>query len=58
MKEKSLLECLFKTFLFITIVWHLVAFTVWQFRNPKANGTTVYTYYSDVITFKKLDKFQ
>ena len=37
---------------------HGLAFTVWQFRNPKANRMTVWTYYPDVITFQKLDEFQ
>jgi hypothetical protein len=30
----------------------------WQVNNPKANGMTYWTHFSDAIQFKKLDKFQ
>ncbi len=31
---------------------------VFSARNPKANQMTVITHFVDVVTFKKLDKFQ
>lgn len=31
---------------------------IWQVRNPKANQATVYSHVGDVLTFKKLDRFQ
>jgi hypothetical protein len=35
-----------------------VASSVWQWRNPKANRFTCWTYFPDVIMFHKLEKFQ
>ena len=35
-----------------------LAAAVWKWRNPKANDTTTITHFSDMIQFRKLDKFQ
>lgn len=38
--------------------YYAFAFTVFEFRNPKANKTTYYTYFIEVIKFEKLERFQ
>lgn len=38
--------------------YHAIAFIVWQYRNPKANGMTFYSRYMDVIAWHKLPEFQ
>lgn len=38
--------------------YNSLAFSVWQWRNPKANAMTLYSHYWDVVTWKKLAQFQ
>lgn len=54
-----------KTFEPILAVIYLLAFfyiaiacTVWEFRNPKANKTTLLTEFKHVICFEKLPRYQ
>lgn len=42
----------------IIVLYIGLASMVWGFRNPLANRYTVYTYFPEMITFQKLDKFQ
>ena len=42
----------------IALLAYAVPATVWTVNNPKANEMTILTHFKDVITFKKLDKFQ
>ena len=42
----------------LPIIYFLAAALAWQVRNPKANQMTVLTYFTDVVQFRKLDKFQ
>ncbi len=45
-------------FFLAMLVYLSIATVIWEFRNPKANKMTVYTHFSDVIKFNKLEKFQ
>ncbi len=36
----------------------MAAGIAWKFRNPKANDTTKITHFTDMIMFRKLEKFQ
>ncbi len=42
----------------ILLLGYLIPSTVWMANNPKANKMTMITHISDVMTFKKLEKFQ
>ena len=48
----------FTTLLGMTAILHAVTFGCWQYRNPKANAMTCLSHYRDVMTWKKLAKFQ
>lgn len=42
----------------IFILWFGLASVVWGFQNPKANQYTVFTHFTHVMCFEKLDTFQ
>jgi hypothetical protein len=45
--------------LIFSLAWfHLVAWMIFQHRNPTANAMTTLTHYKDAITFQRLPEFQ
>jgi len=47
------------TALIVLMFWYsAVAFTVFQWRNPKANNMTYYTEFKNVWCFRKMSEYQ
>ena len=46
------------TAILVGMFYSVVAFTVFQWRNPKANQMTYYSEFGNVLTFQKLDRYQ
>lgn len=44
--------------LLVALTFFVVAGLAWQFRNPLANSSTVFTHFRDVLRFKRDEQFQ
>lgn len=55
--EKKVVK-IFSYIFFTTLAYLLVAFWVFQWRNPKANEMTFYSELFGVITWQKMEKYQ
>lgn len=51
------LELIISLLVLTPFLYFSIAVFAWQYRNPKANKTTVFTHFNDVIHFRALDKF-
>lgn len=56
MSDKTLF--ILMSLLLLFLFYSKISFVGFQVRNPTANDSTFYTHFSDVMMWKKLDKFQ
>lgn len=55
---KQTFENLLSVVYILAFTWIALACTIWEFRNPKANKTTLLTEFKHVIRFEKLPRYQ
>jgi len=55
---KTHLLILLAGFLSMQAFYSLVAFPIFQWRNPKANQMTYYSEFKNVLTLQKMEKYQ